>query len=41
MPGFRMKIEFSPSPELVKWAILALLIIGGANYDDLMILVGL
>ena len=41
MPGFRMKIEFSPSPELVKWAILALLIVGGANLDELMILVGL
>ena len=36
-----MKIEFTPNPELVKWVILALLIIGGANYDDLMILVGL
>ncbi len=36
-----MKIEFNPSPELVKWVILALLIITGANLDELMILVGL
>ena len=36
-----MKIEFSPSPEFIKWVILALLIVGGVNYDDLMILVGL
>ncbi len=35
-----MKIEFNPSPELVKWAILALLIITGTQYDELMILVG-
>jgi hypothetical protein len=36
-----MKIEFNPSPELVKWAILALLILCGAHMDELMILVGL
>ncbi len=35
-----MKIEFTPSPELVKWAILAVLIISGTQYDELMILVG-
>lgn len=35
-----MKIEFNPSPELVKFVILACLILAGAHYDDLMILVG-
>ena len=36
-----MKVEFSPDPGLVKWAILAILIICGANLDELMILVGI
>tara|TARA_Y100001970_G_scaffold268369_1_gene359549 strand:- start:113 stop:223 length:111 start_codon:yes stop_codon:yes gene_type:complete len=35
-----MKIEFTPSPELVKWVILAVLIISGTQYDELMILAG-
>jgi hypothetical protein len=36
-----MKLEFTPDPGLVKWVILAILIICGANLDELMILVGL
>ncbi len=35
-----MKVEFNPDPSLVKWAILAVLIICGANLDELMIMVG-
>lgn len=41
MPGLRMKIEFTPDPTMMKWLILALLIIAGANMDELMIMVGL
>ena len=36
-----MKIEFNPDPAIIKWLVLALLIISGAHYEELMLLVGM
>lgn len=36
-----MRIEANPSPEHLKWLLLALLITIGATHDQLMVMVGL
>lgn len=36
-----MKIEANPSPDQLKWLVLALLILAGVGHDQLLLMVGL
>ena len=37
----RMKLEINPTPEQVKYLLLAILIVIGIGHDELLVMVGL
>lgn len=36
-----MKIEANPSPEQLKWLVIAILLVLGVGHDELLVMVGL
>ncbi len=36
-----MKIEANPSPEQLKWLVIAALLVGGLGHEQIMVMVGL
>ena len=36
-----MKIEMNPTPEQLKWLVIALLLVLGVGHDELLLMVGL
>lgn len=36
-----MKIEVNPTPELLKWLVIAALLLAGLGHEQIMIMVGL
>lgn len=36
-----MKIEMNPTPEQLKWLVIAALLVLGVGHDELMLMVGL